>query len=114
MGGQKHIFCRKHQLPLIASSKRDNECTLTFLYSNTICEKQELMCCSELNCQVRICKTCYDLYDTNMVTYLDQPINPNIDANTEITNNYSIDDDSSKNEDAIRKVPKKSMKIGPT
>ena len=28
MGGQKHVFCRKHQLPLIASSKRDNKCTV--------------------------------------------------------------------------------------
>ena len=28
MGGQKHIFCGKHQLPLISSSQCDNKCSV--------------------------------------------------------------------------------------
>ena len=95
MGGQKHIFCRKHDLPLIASSKRDNICTLTSLPSNTICGKKEIMCCSELNCHVRICKTCYDTHDVNVVTNLDQPNNPNIDADSDETNDVDEDNSSS-------------------
>lgn len=35
MGGQRHIFCRKYQLPLISLSKRDSKCTVIDLAKKT-------------------------------------------------------------------------------
>ena len=43
------------------------------------------MCCSELNCQVRICKKCYDAHDAhdeNTITYVDQPFDHIVEGNT--------------------------------
>ena len=57
---------------MIASSRRDNECTIIDPEAKMCCGKKELMCCSEINCQVQICKKCYDSHDKNTVTYLDQ------------------------------------------
>ena len=73
MGNQKHIVCRDHQLPLIASSKRDNKCTYLHLPTDTICREKECIRCSELNFQVRICKQCYDTHAENEVNFLVQP-----------------------------------------
>ena len=39
MGSQKHIICRDHQLPLIASSKRENNCTYYNLPTDKISRK---------------------------------------------------------------------------
>ena len=50
MGGQKHIFCRKYQLPLITSSKRDSKCTVIDNATKMICEKKEMTSCSKLKC----------------------------------------------------------------
>ena len=40
------------------------------------------MRCSEFNCQVRICKKCYDYHDENIVTYIDQPVDHIVSGNT--------------------------------
>ena len=73
MGGQKHIFCRKHQLPLISSSKCDGKCSVIDNNNKMSCGKKEMPCCSEFNCQVRNCKKWYDTYDEHTITYIDQP-----------------------------------------
>ena len=44
---------------------------------------KEYICCSELNCQVRICKQCYDTHDENEVIFLVQPHNITTELNPE-------------------------------
>lgn len=83
MGGHKYISCRDYKLPLISSLKLDNKYTHCNLSCNTICGKKKCISRSELNCQVCICKACYDLYDENVLTYLDQPYNLTVEFNPE-------------------------------
>ena len=48
------------------------------------------MSCSELNFQVRICKSCYNSYDENVITYLDQPSTLTAEFNPD-ENNQAFD-----------------------
>ena len=47
LGGQSHVQCSKHILPLVASSTRSNKCQ---------CGKTEFYRCCELSCNTFICK----------------------------------------------------------
>ena len=49
LGGQVHVHCEEHDLPLIISSERTNKCK---------CGRKEYLRCCELFCKTNICKRC--------------------------------------------------------
>jgi hypothetical protein len=61
IGNKNHIYCERHRIPLIASTKREGICS---------CGKQEWYCCSQLGCGTKLCKKCADGLDEDGVTYI--------------------------------------------
>lgn len=62
LGGQKHIHCSLHRIPLIASTERKLKCN---------CGKTEFYRCCTLNCQCCICKHCVNQHDRDVITLID-------------------------------------------
>ena len=62
LGGQKHVRCAEHRLPLITSTERTGKCN---------CNRKETYCCSQLGCKVCICQSCIVTHDENNVTYIE-------------------------------------------
>lgn len=63
IGGDKHIQCEYHKLPLICSHGRKNKCTH--------CKsRNEAVCCPDLNCNVCLCKKCADECDERNLTFI--------------------------------------------
>eukprot|EP00957_Ditylum_brightwellii_P195122 14867516-Ditylum_brightwellii.AAC.1 len=52
IGGQTHVQCGVHKLPLIAPTARENK------YSG--CGRQDHMRCCEFNCDVFLCNRCFN------------------------------------------------------
>ena len=63
LGGQIHVQCSKHKLPLIASSKRSNKCQ---------CGKTGFYQCCELSCNNFMCKRCFQFKNKNIAIHLNQ------------------------------------------
>ena len=101
MGGQKYVFCRKTN-SLIASSRRDNKCIVIDPETKMCRGKKELIYCSEVNFQARICKKCYDARDENIITYLDQPLD-HIARGDTIEEDDDDDNDEYIEEDEVQK-----------
>jgi hypothetical protein len=78
IGGKTHMFCERHQIPLIASTKRNGLCA---------CGKKEWYCCSQIGCKVKVCKQCADALNQDTVTF--------------ITMNQENEDESIKSDESI-------------
>ena len=64
LGGQVHVQCIHHKLPLIVSRGK-NKCS---------CEKRkEYLCCSVSSCNVCICKKCFTNYDEDVIKFIGSP-----------------------------------------
>ena len=61
LGGQSHVQCQEHRLPLISSTERSNKCQ---------CGKKEFYRCCDLDCKVCLCKHCYKNCDENTTTFI--------------------------------------------
>lgn len=83
LGGKSHILCRKHNLPMIASTSRNQKCK---------CGKKEYFCCSDVTCNCRICKVCADSMEENRINFVDCEAENDDDVAAEIRVN---DDDNS-------------------
>ena len=82
IGGQFHVQCERHKLPLICSTERSNKCQ---------CGKREYLKCSVLMCSVNTCRACFNEYDENCITYLEEHVGD--------TSNDGCDDSSSESTD---------------
>jgi hypothetical protein len=58
IGGQSHIFCNEHNLPLIISAERTKKCN---------CGRKEHFSCPNLDCLSCICKHCADDKDRTTI-----------------------------------------------
>ena len=63
IGGQTHVQCRQHNLPLIPSLEREGKCV--------ICNNKEYYRCCEFSCKCFLCKKCFDKKRRNTTTYVD-------------------------------------------
>ena len=82
LGGQTHVQCHLHNKPLITSYNKENKCN---------CGRESSFCCSELNCNLNLCRKSFLSFDSNVTSFIDD-------------NELVIDEDSdssrSKNDDA--------------
>ena len=62
LGGQSHVQCAKHKLPLIASTTRIKKCQQ--------CGKKEFYRCCDLSCNCVMCKKCVEALDINDTTFI--------------------------------------------
>ena len=61
LGGQSHAQCEFHITPLITCYKKSKVCS---------CGKNAIFCCSEDNCNVSICKMCFNELNSNDITFI--------------------------------------------
>ena len=71
IGGQNHIICGKHKLPLIPVPDRKAKCK---------CGKKESLRCPDLSCLNCICDTCAEKLDTDIINEID--INDEVSIST--------------------------------
>jgi len=88
LGGQTHVQCSKHSIPLISSSGKKSNCI--------ICnERKEYLCCSCQLCKIKICKQCFKSYDEESVHLIHHPDYHNndgmMDDNSSSTTNSNED-----------------------
>jgi len=62
IGGQKHLLCHEHRMPLITSLAKHLKCN---------CGRHEYYSCSHAACKCCICKRCADTHDIDNVTYVE-------------------------------------------
>ena len=102
MGGKSHVKCNCCNFPLIPSNKGKEgkrQCCLKHFFQgdNSIvktsprCSRKESFVCSNINCNMRICRKCYKLFPENNTTivipeYNDQDTS---DKNISVNNNTS-------------------------
>ena len=61
MGGQSHVCCESHDVPLITCCDKEARC---YQKLGDYCYgKRAYMCCPSLDCKTWVCKVCYDSYD---------------------------------------------------
>jgi hypothetical protein len=80
IGGQNHILCHEHQLPLIASTGQKKKCN---------CERKEHYSCSNTSCNCCICKRCAQQHDNDIITYI-KPATSDNDDDDSVNDNDSI------------------------
>ena len=79
MGGKSHVRCKCCMFPLIPTSSHSNKkkrCNLTSFFKNNgpqeekehNCKRLESFVCTNVNCNVKICKQCYNSFSTEDVT----------------------------------------------
>ena len=83
LGGQFHVQCNEHRLPLIASFERSHKCQ---------CGRKEHYRCSCLSCEVFLCKRCLDIHDENNITYIEPRVENNDDDDNGNGNGNDDDD----------------------
>jgi predicted GIY-YIG superfamily endonuclease len=87
IGGQVHVQCANHRLPLITSMDRNKKCA---------CGRKDHYRCSEFNCDVYLCKKCFDtieLNDNNDVTFISSVTRESSNDNNSNTNNINEEND---------------------
>ena len=87
IGGQVHVQCANHRLPLIVSTDRTNKCS---------CGKKEKYRCCEFNCDIFLCSKCFESKNQNITTYIESPHLPTF---TETNNSFLDADDTNNNND---------------
>ena len=73
MGGQSHVICAKHNLPLIVSSniKEPRMCNHTQHVTTKNKSRDKIsFVCPDLRCQVGICKICFERFDKSVISEL--------------------------------------------
>ena len=63
LGGQSHVLCDQHRLPLIESTERSRKCK---------CGKKEHYRCCEFDCKVVLCRKCFVKYDIEETVYIQE------------------------------------------
>ena len=62
IGGQNHIYCKDHNIPLINSCNRIKKCN---------CGRKETFTCASLSCKTCICQRCLDNLDYTTVHHIE-------------------------------------------
>ena len=90
IGGQSHIVCSHHKLPLISTVDRKNKCR---------CSKKEHYSCPQLDCKVCLCQKCSDVCDHSSINYIVDHDNnnhprPDAELNAHIQEEIGSEDES--------------------
>ena len=88
IGGQSHVYCERHNIPLITSYNKDYRCC------SQGCNRKVSCCCPEITCKSRICKRCFDSLDENSRNYITYYENDNETHNEAEVNNTELQDDN--------------------
>lgn len=65
LGGQAHVKCDIHKTPLIVSADKNRKCG---------CGKKSHMICTDLECDVSLCRPCYTGKSKDEVNYIPPPL----------------------------------------
>jgi predicted GIY-YIG superfamily endonuclease len=87
LGGQTHVQCHLHNRPLITSYKKENKCS---------CGRKSSFCCSELDCNLNLCRKCYLSFDSNVTSFIDD--NELVIDNDSDSSRSKSDDENVQNE----------------
>ena len=79
IGGQQHVFCKTHEIPLIYSCNRNKKCN---------CGRKETFTCAKLDCHTCICQRCVDQMDPISIHHIEMNDNG-------ATENVDDEDDNS-------------------
>ena len=71
IGGQSHVYCVKHNIPLIIAKKNDKKCLKSF-DSNINCKHNIQYMCPKPDCNLGICHNCFKSYPKDKEVYLEQ------------------------------------------
>jgi hypothetical protein len=96
LGGQINVQFAKHHLPLIMSMDRKDECA---------CGKKNYYRCCEFNCDVFLCKRCFEDKSQNTTMYIPSPsVSQQATANDQIEDNDSTNSSSSDDNDSCELI----------
>ena len=109
MGGQSHLFCATHKLPLIISNIKEKKCYHDTNVNGCKCNKQIHLICPDAKCKTGICKSCYMTFDQGSISYLSPPRLPTDIPDTNMENTNDIDDHSSVNDDNSEDINNESF-----
>ena len=72
IGGQSHVHCSRHNMPLITSCDKNARCKMVKEGSNpeTTCNKKASYCCPDVNCNTLLCKQCFNSFNKNNRHYI--------------------------------------------
>ena len=74
IGGQTHVLCREHNIPLIVLPNSNRTCQKRADKSLSLCQKKIYYGCPHLNCTAQICKQCFNKCKKNIDNFI-SPIN---------------------------------------
>ena len=67
IGGQSHLLCSKHNLPLITSHDKEYRCNKPVDGISKRCNRKGSFCCPEFQCSTITCKKCFQTYNVNEI-----------------------------------------------
>ena len=94
LGGQFHVQCNTHKKPLICCYEKEKKCQ---------CGKKAVYTCGETECNTRLCKNCFKVFDNQNIHFInsiqndedssddDDDINEQMTADTELISNDIIE-----------------------
>ena len=100
IGGQDHILCHKHHLPLITSAEKEKKCN---------CGRKECLTCPEINCKICICNKCANAIPDNEERLIYPPSIPEV-----IEINEEVLEDSDNIEESTRSSNDTSDQFDPS
>ena len=92
IGGQTHVVCGTHKLPLITMFDRKKKCCM--------CKRKEHFGCPNLQCKVCICKRCANGFDINDIHFINASDN-NLSDLAESDSDSDSDSESGEREEDI-------------
>ena len=89
IGGQSHVLCSVHKLPLIPSFERSSKCSE--------CDRKEYFTCCDITCTSHLCRRCFEMKDTRNINYvypydIDDRDEDYVEENDEDDNSYFYED----------------------
>ena len=100
IGGQCHVVCDVHNLPLIVSNKKERKCC--YQEDDSPCNKICYYTCPEDSCQVKLCKHCFRKCNMDQINNI-SPIQDmsDDDNNNDTSVSTETTDESDDNSDSI-------------
>ena len=92
IGGQTHVLCSEHKLPLIVAKDSVGKCYLHVNGSLEYCNRKLYLKCPDFGCKSGLCKRCYQQPDDDDVVYINPP---DVDLEDDTSHSTSLSNDIS-------------------
>ena len=108
IGGQSHIHCNDHNVPLITSYDKDMKCCCHISsldienFNEMRCNRRVQYCCPVLGCKSGVCKHCFSQMDENEYTYIQN--NFSFGQSLYSHNNEEYDSNSATNSEGVNET----------